>query len=67
MDKPRSKSLWDEISTVYEFHRDKKNVALYSNLHKWVLQNKDKNGDENRPLLDHQGEADMLSDNPVSA
>lgn len=38
MEKRRSKSLWDRISTVYNFHRDKKKLALYSYLHEWILE-----------------------------
>ncbi|XP_002129702.3 calcium homeostasis modulator protein 6-like [Ciona intestinalis] len=39
MEKRRDKALWDRISTVYDFHRDEKSLALYSNLHEWVLEN----------------------------
>nr|CAB3244492.1 protein FAM26F-like [Phallusia mammillata] len=38
MEERREKKEWDRISTVYEFHRDRNNLALYSNLHSWVLE-----------------------------
>lgn len=38
MSKDRSKSLWDRISTVFSFHRNPKNKALYSYLHEFILE-----------------------------
>jgi len=29
--------MWEKISAVFQFHRDKKNLALYSQLHEWSL------------------------------
>jgi len=34
----REKSLWDRISTVFHFHRDEKQLALYSQLYAWVIE-----------------------------
>jgi len=64
MEKRRSKREWDKIATVYDFHRDKRNLALYSYLHEWVLNLKMKvsaNGlkDEDKPLMGNATEIDM--------
>ncbi|XP_076824774.1 calcium homeostasis modulator protein 6-like [Clavelina lepadiformis] len=42
MEKRRSKEIWDRISSVYDFQRDDKSLALYSYLHDWVLEEKKK-------------------------
>ena len=34
----RSKDLWDRISTVFQFQRDKEKLALYSELYCWVME-----------------------------
>jgi len=40
--KRRNKNLWDRISNVFQFHRDEKQLALYSQLHEWALLDSDK-------------------------
>ena len=30
--------MWDRISAVFQFHRDEKKLALYSQLHEWALE-----------------------------
>ena len=55
MKERRDKKLWDKISTVYEFHRDKNKLALYSNLHEWVLENRP--SEEGEALLEVHTEA----------
>lgn len=65
MEKRRSKLEWDQISTVYEFHRDRKNLALYSHLHEWVLnQNKKsvRSAEDKQPLIGDEGIAEGDND-----
>nr|XP_039259691.1 calcium homeostasis modulator protein 6-like [Styela clava] len=50
MSENREKALWDQISTVYSFHRNPKNVALYSYLHEFISKEKSK---KNESVLDH--------------
>ena len=34
--------MWDRISAVFQFHRDEKKLALYSQLHEWALEDSEK-------------------------
>nr|XP_039272267.1 calcium homeostasis modulator protein 6-like [Styela clava] len=47
MSKNREKALWDRISTVFSFHRNPKNIALYSYLHEFIIEE-----EKNKPLLE---------------
>ena len=72
----KDKLEWEKISTVFQFHRDKKNIALYSQLHEWAeeekkMKKKEKNNkkeDENNlePTLTGRNDLEMTKIGPAA-
>ena len=57
----RDKNLWDRISTVFQFHRDEENLALYSQLYEWALEDPetDEEGGNEEPKTNGGNDMEM--------
>ena len=65
----KDKLEWEKVSTVLQFHRDKKNLAVYSQLHEWAEKEKEKNNENHEnnlePTLNGPNDLEMTEMDPT--
>jgi len=48
----REQEIWEKISAVFQFHRDKQTLRFYSELHKWALDYIESDKQNEEPSID---------------